>query len=194
MTMVETAQTEIPRAVPAARWKAKREGINLSLVKGSGPQGVILPKDIEQVRVTQGAMETILREGRAHASTLARKLAEREGVPLGPIEGTGTRGRVMMADVERAVERKAPKVAVEEKESLFGKTFPMTQMRRVIAKRMAQSAFTAPHIYFFTGVEMDNLNRLREEILSDFEKQFKVRVSIRSDLNPAIRPSPIRSA
>lgn len=45
------------RAVPAARWKAKREAIDLSLVKGSGPGGVILPKDIEQFRVTQGAIE-----------------------------------------------------------------------------------------------------------------------------------------
>jgi pyruvate dehydrogenase E2 component (dihydrolipoamide acetyltransferase) len=184
--MVETAQTEIPRAVPAARWKAKREGINLSLVKGSGPQGVILLKDLEQIRVTQGAMETIQREGRVHASTLARKLAEREGVALGPIEGTGTRGRVMMADVERAVERKTPAVAVEEKESLFGKTLPMTRMRKVIAKRMAQSAFTAPHIYFFTEVEMDRLNRLREEILSDFEKQFKVRISMKDFLIKAV--------
>jgi len=42
----------------------------------------------------------------------------------------------------------------------------MTQIRKVIAKRMAQSAFTAPHIYFFSDVEMDRLNQLREDILA----------------------------
>jgi len=54
----------------------------------------------------------------------------------------------------------------------------MSQMRKVIAKRMGQSAFTAPHIYFFTDVEMDKLNQLREEVLSDFEKRFNIRISI----------------
>lgn len=48
------------RAVPAARWKAKKESIDLTLVKGSGPQGVILSKDIEQFRVTQGALDVTL--------------------------------------------------------------------------------------------------------------------------------------
>ncbi|OGP87860.1 MAG: hypothetical protein A2157_10660 [Deltaproteobacteria bacterium RBG_16_47_11] len=167
------------RAVPAARWKAKREDIDLSLVKGSGPGGVILPKDIEQFRVTQGAIRASLKEEKIHASTLARKLAERKRVVLETLEGTGTRGRIMMADVEQAIEQRSHRrEGVEEEKEWFGKTIPMTQIRKVIAKRMAQSAFTAPHIYFFTDVEMDRLNQLREEILSEFEKQFKVRISI----------------
>lgn len=175
------------RAVPAARWKAKREAIDLSLVKGSGPGGVILPKDIEQFRVTQGAIEASLKEEKIHASTLARKLAEREGVALGAIEGTGTRGRIMIGDVERAIEKMSPKIeTVGKGREWFGKTIPMTQIRKVIAKRMAQSAFTAPHIYFFTDVEMDRLNQLREEILSEFEKQFKVRISINDFLMKAV--------
>ena len=78
--MTETGQASIPRAVPAARWKARKEGIDLSLLKGSGPDGIILPRDLEQAQVTQGAIEATLKEKRFHASTLARKLAEREGV------------------------------------------------------------------------------------------------------------------
>ena len=141
--MAETGQAEITRAVPAARWKAKKEGIDLSLVKGSGPHGVILPRDLEQAQVTQGAIEATLKERRFHASTLARKLAEREGVALESVEGTGTRGRVMMADVERAAQSSpAIEGLPSEREGLFGKTIPMTQMRKVIAKRMAQSAFS----------------------------------------------------
>jgi len=163
------------RAVPAARRRAEREGIDLSLVEGSGPGGIILEKDIEHFRITQGAVEGTLVTEKIHASSLARKLAEKRGVPLETVEGTGTRGRIMMGDVIKAVEK--PVVPSEEK-AIFGQTIPMTQMRKVIARRMAQSAFTAPHIYFFNDVEMDKLNQFREEMLPDFEKQFNLRISI----------------
>ena len=167
------------KAVPAARWMARKEGIDLSLVKGSGPGGIILEKDIEHFRITQGAVEGTLVTEKIHASSLARKLAEKRGVPIETVEGTGTRGRIMMGDVIKATEK--PVIQIEEKgeeKGIFGQTIPMTQMRKVIAKRMAQSAFTAPHIYFFTDVEMDELVQLREKILGDFEKQFNVRISI----------------
>jgi len=181
-----TVETENGRAVPAARWKAKREGIDLSLVKGSGPGGVILSRDLDQFKITGRALEVTLKEEGIRASTLARKLAEREGVRLEAVEGTGTRGRIIMADVERAAGRTVPKVEAREEGGLFGRTIPMTQMRKVIAQRMAQSAFTAPHIYFFTDVEMDKLTQLRDEILGDFEKAFDVRVSINDFLIKAV--------
>jgi pyruvate dehydrogenase E2 component (dihydrolipoamide acetyltransferase) len=128
-----------------------------------------------------------LKEEKTHASTLARKLAEREGVSLGAVEGTGTRGRIMMADVERAAGKRPSEARAGTGEtSLFGKTIPMSQMRKVVAKRMAQSAFTAPHIYFFTDVEMDRLVRLRDEILTDFEREFGVRVSVNDFLIKAV--------
>lgn len=80
-----------------------------------------------------------------------------------------------MGDILRVIEKAA--VPANEK-GIFGRTLPMSQMRKMIAKRMSQSAFTAPHIYFFADVDMDALDRLREEVLPDFEKQFKIRISI----------------
>jgi len=148
------------------------------LVRGSGPGGIILVKDVENFRITEKVAEKKTEKERILASSLARKLAEKKGVTLGGIEGTGTRGRIMMGDVIRTIERVADKkVSIEEKVS-FGQTIPLTQMRKVIARRITQSAFTAPHIYFFTDVEMDELLQLREEILRDFEKEFNVRISI----------------
>ncbi len=108
-------------------------------------------------------------------SSLARKLAKREGLSLEKIEGTGTHGRIMIADVRRALKKRE---FLLEGKDLWGKTFPMTPMRKVIAKRMSQSAFTAPHIYFFTDVEMDPLNRLKDEMLLDFERRSGVRISL----------------
>jgi pyruvate dehydrogenase E2 component (dihydrolipoamide acetyltransferase) len=54
----------------------------------------------------------------------------------------------------------------------------MNSMRKVIAKRMAQSKFTAPHIYFFNDVDMEKLLDLREEIVTEVEKNEGIRISI----------------
>jgi len=166
---------EVLRAVPLARWMAKKERIDLSLVKGTGPKGVILPKDVERFRTTQSAMGTVVPTKKRLASSLARKWAAKKGISLEKINGTGNRGRIMMADVTRAMEKGA---ISPNGQGMFGQTLPMTQMRKAIAKRMSLSAFTAPHIYFFSDVEMDALNKRREEILPDFERKFKIRISI----------------
>ncbi len=171
------------RAVPAARKKARQEGLDLSLVKGSGPDGIILMKDVENFRITQKVAETKTEKERILASSLARKLTEKKGLSLKAIEGTGRRGRIIMGDVIKVAEKLG--VPSEEK-AIFGKTIPMTQMRKVIARRMVQSALTAPHIYFFNDVEMDQLNQFREEMLPDFEKQFHLRISINDFLIKAV--------
>lgn len=176
---------EVPvdiRAVPAARWKAQREGLDLSLVKGSGPRGIILPKDLEHAKISQRAIEEVRKKERIYASTLAKNLATKKGVPLENIEGTGTRGRIMVGDVIEAIERtpraEGKKESLTKGKRMFGQTIPMTQMRKVIARRMAQSAFTAPHIYFLTEVEMDELLQLRDRVQDNFEKEFHIRISM----------------
>lgn len=171
------------KAVPAARWRARREGVDLSLVKGSGPDGTILLKDIQDFRITKTSIETVVRAKKIHASSLARKLAEKKGIPLQDIEGSGKHGRIMMGDVIKA--REMQEVSLKEK-GVFGETIPMSRMRRVIAKRMVQSAFTAPHIYFFTDVKMDGLIQLHDDILTRFEEQFKVRISMNDFLIKAV--------
>jgi pyruvate dehydrogenase E2 component (dihydrolipoamide acetyltransferase) len=154
---------------------AKKQGIDLSLIKGSGPKAIILPKDIEGFKRTQGVMETTLSRRKRLVSSLARKLAEKRGISLERIKGTGTRGRIMLGDIRKILENAA--IPPNGKGTL-GQTMPMSQMRKVIAKRMSQSAFTAPHIYFFTDVEMDTLDKFRNEVLPDFEKNFRIRISI----------------
>jgi pyruvate dehydrogenase E2 component (dihydrolipoamide acetyltransferase) len=168
-------EARIIRAVPQARWMAKKQGIDLSLVKGSGPNAVILPKDIEGLKRIQGVAEATLSRRRRLVSSLAGRLAEKRGIPLERIKGTGNRGRILMADVMRVIEKTT---IPSEGNVMFGRTQPMRQMRKVIAKRMSQSALTAPHIYFFTDVEMDVLDALRQKILPHFEKKFGIRISM----------------
>ncbi len=168
------------RAVPAARALAREKGLDLGTVKGSGPEGVILHRD---VAVFSAAPAT-------PASHLARRAAEKAGLPLETIPGTGVRGRIMQADVAAAATAAAA--------PRLGKIIPMDRMRRIIARRMAESAFTAPHIYFFSDVGMDALLAFREQILPDFEARLGLRPSVNDFLIKAaaltIRDYPLLNA
>lgn len=156
-------QTGSVRVVPAARKLAKEMGLPLETIAGSGPEGIILLRDVASaLRPEEGE--------RPRVTPLARKVAEAEGIPLEGLRGTGVHGRIMRADVDQEIKEAA---AVRP-----GKVIPMSTMRRVIARRMSESAFTAPHIYFFTDVWMEPLLDLRKEILPGFEKKFGLRLSV----------------
>jgi pyruvate dehydrogenase E2 component (dihydrolipoamide acetyltransferase) len=165
-------------AVPAARYMAKERGIDLASVRGTGPDGIILAKDIE---AAAGAPKEVP----VRVSTLARKLAEKEGVPLEKVEGTGVRGRIMRADVSAYSEGAAAYGAAASGRRL-GTSIPMSTVRKVIGRRMSESAFTAPHIYFFSDVCMDPLLEFREKVVSDFEKHFNLRPSVNDFLIKAV--------
>lgn len=161
-------------AMPAARRLAMERGLDLAALQGTGPDGVILVKDVE-------AASAQSQRAPVRASTLARQFAEKEGAPLEEIEGTGIRGRIMRADVSAYLDKRAAASTHP-----FGATIPMSTVRKVIARRMSESAFTAPHIYFFTDVCMDPLIRFREEVVGDFEKHFNTRPSINDFLIKAV--------
>jgi pyruvate dehydrogenase E2 component (dihydrolipoamide acetyltransferase) len=159
------------RAVPAARKLAKEKELELSRLKGTGPGGVILHKDVE------AALDIAERPLRK-VSTLARRYAAQKGVSLAETEGSGVRGRVMRADVAKSVEEAAlPQL---------GKIIPMGTMRQVIARRMSESAFTAPHIYFFSDIQMDPLLNFRRSIQPGFENTIGLRLSINDLLIKAV--------
>ena len=168
------------RAVPAARALAREKGLDLGAIRGSGPEGVILHRDVVAAAATPAPP----------ASHLARRAAEKAGLPLEAVPGTGVRGRVMQADVAAA--------AAEAAAPRLGKVIPMDRMRRIIARRMAESAFTAPHIYFFSDVGMDALLAFREQILPDFEARLGLRPSVNDFLIKAaaltIRDYPMLNA
>ena len=177
--VVRSGPTEV-KAPPAARRLAKERGVELALIQGSGPGGTILLKDVESF-VVKGAQVG----PKVLATPTARKLAEREGIPISAVTGTGISGRVMKADVMEATSAPRPAEARPTPSEMkpvsryrLGQVIPMNSMRKVIAKRMSQSKFTAPHIYFFNDVDMEKLVALREEVLADFEKNEGVRISM----------------
>ncbi len=159
------------RAVPAARKLAREKGLDLHTIMGTGPEGVIRVQDVVMSAGSPSGPT-------AKATPLARKIAETAGIPLGEIRGTGVKGRIMRSDVDRVIDTSAI--------AMPGRVISMSPMRRVIARRMSESAFTAPHIHFFTDVWMDPLLDFRKAILADFEKRFSLRPSVNDFLIKAV--------
>jgi len=115
--------------------------------------------------------------GRVKASPLAKKLAEEKGIDIAKISGSGDGGRVTKRDVDgytphlAAAENpasvstaKAP-VAVAPVFTSTGEEghtdVQLTQMRKVIARRLSESKFSAPHFYLTMEINMDNAIKSR---------------------------------
>lgn len=102
-------------------------------------------------------------DGRIKASPLARKLAAEKGIDIAQVHGSGDNGRIVKKDVDsfvpaaggqasaapgaQPVQAPAGQISFEE--------IPVSQMRKVIAKRLAESKFSAPHFYITVTVDMD---------------------------------------
>ena len=109
--------------------------------------------------------------GRVPASPLARRIAHEHGVPLGAIEGSGPHGRVVKADVEKAVAAKGegapatrPVPAAIDGPQRADKPLQLSQMRKAIARRMTQANAEIPHFYLGIVVDMDNIVAMREQL------------------------------
>ena len=111
--------------------------------------------------------------GRVKASPLARAIATRSNVPLASVAGSGPGGRIVKRDVEGyiaspAAARAAPATArpvAPVPTVIPGTAIQLSSMRRTIAKRLSESAFTAPHFYVTVEIDMDAAVSLREQLL-----------------------------
>jgi len=120
--------------------------------------------------------------GRIFASPLAKKIAKDKGINLSEVKGTGENGRIVKRDVENYTPSSIPSetpttVSKPEQSSAPLATYTPTgeesfedvtnsQMRKVIAKRLGESKFTAPHYYLTIELDMDNAIASRKTINS----------------------------
>lgn len=133
-------------ATPYARKLAKDFGIDLTTVKGTGPNGRIQKRDVLFMQES----------GRVRITPAAKKLAEETGVDYANISGTGPNGRVQKEDVLAAV--RAPEI-VSDAECILK---PMSAMRKTVARRLAESKQTIPHVYYEDEVDATGLIAARE--------------------------------
>ncbi|WP_367210937.1 2-oxo acid dehydrogenase subunit E2 [Sphingobacterium sp. R2] len=118
-------------------------------------------------------------DSRVKASPLARKIAQEKGINLSDIKGSADGGRIVKKDVESFVPAAAQPVetksaaAPAEAKAITLPTYvgeerytekPVNQMRKTIARRLAESLFTAPHFYLTVSIDMDNAMAARAQI------------------------------
>src|SRR5690554_1602081 len=104
-------------------------------------------------------------EGRIFASPLARKMAEEKGINLRHVRGSGDQGRIVRSDIENyqpATDQAYVPVGTESFEEVKN-----SQMRKTIAKRLAESKFTAPEYYLTVELDMDQAISSRTVINAD---------------------------
>ncbi len=99
--------------------------------------------------------------GRLKASPLARRLADENGVDIHRVRGTGDDGRIVKQDIERFMA--GGMAAAPLREERFTEV-PVSQMRKTIARRLAESKFSAPHFYLTMAVDMGPAMAVREAI------------------------------
>lgn len=111
--------------------------------------------------------------GRVKASPLAKKLASDKGVDIALVKGSGEGGRIVKRDIENfdPASAKAPAAASAQgtasAPALGQESFKeekVSQMRKVIAKRLAESKFNAPHFYLTMEINMDKAIEARKSM------------------------------
>jgi pyruvate dehydrogenase E2 component (dihydrolipoyllysine-residue acetyltransferase) len=109
---------------------------------------------------------------RVKASPLARAIAAERNIPLAAISGSGPGGRVIRRDVEtwsdapasHGAPPAAPRRPRPAPSVTPGQRLPLSNMRKTIARRLAESKFTAPHFYVSVEVDMDAAADLRAQL------------------------------
>lgn len=145
----------------------------------SGKPTAKVETPVVEIKETQNAepvksVETISSNGdRIFASPLAKKIAQDKGISLSQVKGSGENGRIVKGDVENFTPNKqtvtapvaqtkqdvAPKAAVQTfvpAGEVMSEEVKNSQMRKTIARRLAESKFTAPHYYLTIEINMDN--------------------------------------
>lgn len=122
-------------------------------VAAPAPAPVIAPAPV-------AAPAPVSTNGRLKASPLARKLAEDRGISIAHIPGSGEGGRVIKRDVEAFQGNAYSQTPGVERFTEVG----VSQMRKTIARRLAESKFSAPHFYLTLSIDMDPAMQARKAI------------------------------
>ena len=155
------------------------------------------PKAPIQSNAPQTVQSDLKTDDRVKASPLAKTIAAEAGVPLTHISGSGDQGRIIRRDVENyiATGPSAPgastvPVATQTLSNFAYGDVPVSQMRKVIAKRLGESKFTAPHFYLTVEINMDNAVNARSSVNSISDQKISFNDMVVKACAMALRKHP----
>jgi pyruvate dehydrogenase E2 component (dihydrolipoamide acetyltransferase) len=187
----ERQESETPAAEGTGSAAAAKDARPREVREKDGAAGAAKDSAGEAVAESPAASRETGGEARVKVSPLARRLAEESGIELADVEGTGPGGRITKRDIEAAVEsgaagrdeaapaeaatEAAPTEAAAEPAApvaAAGDTteVPVTQMRKAIAKRLAQSIGPIPTFYLTVELDMTRMVELRGRLNERLEK------------------------
>ncbi|MGI9508347.1 MAG: pyruvate dehydrogenase complex dihydrolipoamide acetyltransferase [Geminicoccaceae bacterium] len=132
------------------------------------------------------------RGDRIFASPLAKRMADNEGLDLSALTGSGPHGRIVKADIERALSDgtgkapattgTAPAARPETAAAITDPAAPveeivLTNMRKVIARRLTESKQTIPHFYLTMDCELDALLSMRKQLNGREDADYRLSVN-----------------
>jgi pyruvate dehydrogenase E2 component (dihydrolipoamide acetyltransferase) len=147
---------------------------------GSAPAPVEKSNEVSAPQLTTQNSEPTTSSERVFISPLAKKIADEKGIDIHQVKGSGENGRIVKSDIENySVE--SPKSNVESQPivniqnvahvtpfipagEMYSEEIKNSQMRKIIAKRLSESIFTAPHFYLTIEVAMDEAMKSRATI------------------------------
>ena len=135
-------------------------------------------------------------DSRTKASPLAKKIASDKGIDLSQVSGSGDGGRIVKRDIENytpaasSTKTTAAPVFVPAGTEQFTEV-ATTQMRKVIARRLAESKFTAPHFYLTIEIDMDNAIASRTAINASGEVKISYNDFVVKACAMALRKHPV---
>ncbi len=136
------------KASPLARAMAKDAGLDISKITGTGEGGRIVKRDIEEAQSGGAAAPTSPAPASAPQPTTPQPVPAKQESPN--------------VDVEQPV-YKVPAFSINGGEPNY-EDVPVSQMRKVIARRLGESKFTAPHFYVTVEIEMSKVWAMRTRL------------------------------
>lgn len=122
---------------------------------------------------------------RLFVSPLAKMIAKKKSIPLENIKGSGINGRIVKLDIENYQSKLDNKINASNKEaslsrntcistSLNSNVVINSSLRKVIAKRLVESKFTAPHYYLMIEIDMKNSIKSKLILNNNLKKEEKI--------------------
>jgi len=157
----------------------------------------------EKVSSSAQVADVKVTDERIKVSPLAKKLAEEKGLDIHNLKGSGDNGRIVKRDVESyiptvkpantqsaATVSSSPAVSSTALGQVSFDEVPVSQMRKTIARRLAESMYTAPHFYLTMEINMDKAIEARKSINDYADSKISYNDMVIKAVSAALRKHP----